>query len=99
MSKHNRKNNMEPPFDCEFCGVTFDDHDKLNKHKELHRNLPRYKCFKCDYIGKTTNLLKQHMRSHVSRKENILLSLHMNDNRENFNISDEMERNVECRFN
>lgn len=62
MVKHDRKY----VFDCEFCGIVFDSHEELAEHKVQHLSLPNYTCLWCDYIGKTTQLLKQHVKTHVS---------------------------------
>lgn len=57
---------MDPPFECDYCGIEFDDYNALREHKELHLNHPNHQCLECDFVG-MTKLLKQHMRKHVSR--------------------------------
>lgn len=56
---------MDPPFECDYCGVEFGEYVELREHKTLHSNRVHFQCLKCEYIGKTTKLLKQHMRKHV----------------------------------
>lgn len=69
MKKH-QTNKFGPPFGCEFCGIEYDKLDELNEHRTYHVNHPNYQCLECKiYMGKTTKLLKQHMRSHVSNKQ------------------------------
>lgn len=57
---------MESPFECDYCGIEFGQYKELRDHKSLHSNRVHFQCLKCEYIGKTTKLLKQHMRKHVT---------------------------------
>lgn len=66
MTAHNLSTEMKPPFDCDYCGIEFDDHETMREHKKLHLNRPSYQCLECDYIGNQSQLIKQHMRKHVS---------------------------------
>lgn len=66
---------VEPisPLECDYCGIEFDDDDELAVHKPHHLNRPKYQCLECEYCGPAPKDLKQHMRTHVSRHENVLI--------------------------
>lgn len=79
ITKHNLSTATTPPFECEYCGIEYDDHDEFKEHKRLHLTRPNCQCLECEYIGKMPKLLKQHMRKHVSEfSVHIVAFLHIN---------------------
>lgn len=69
MTRHNQSKGLEPPFQCDYCGIEFDDHGELKEHKMHHLIRSNFQCTQCEYIGRAPNHLKQHMRTHVSPNE------------------------------
>lgn len=66
MKKQHESAEMEPPFDCDYCGVEFNDFKTLIEHRELHSNRPEFQCIECDLVLKRKTAYKLHMRTHVS---------------------------------
>lgn len=65
--EHNESTEMEPPFNCDYCGHELPDYGALGEHKQLHLNRPAFECVLCEYKGTKTSNLKAHVRFHVSK--------------------------------
>lgn len=68
MKSHNVSIEMEPPFDCDYCGFEMDSYNALCEHQQLHLNRPEFECVFCDYKPNDKQRLRQHTRKHVSVK-------------------------------
>lgn len=68
MKTHKHLAEMEPPFECDCCGVEFDEYATLEEHKKRHLNRPDFQCIECDRVLKRRTAFKLHMQTHVSRK-------------------------------
>lgn len=54
---------------CEYCEFAFTDHQKLVKHKEIHRNDEKpFKCGFCMACYETYSKLKTHKNTHISQQ-------------------------------
>lgn len=60
---------MEPPFDCDYCGFELEDYKTLCEHKQLHLNRPNFECLLCETKHPDQLSLKKHMRKHVSTEQ------------------------------
>lgn len=67
MKTHNHLAEMEPPFECDYCGVEFDEFKTLEEHKMRHLNRPDFQCIECDRVLKRRTAFKLHMQTHVSQ--------------------------------
>lgn len=66
MQFHERLARKQMQVKCDYCGIYLSDSEMLSEHYTQHQNRPDYQCLKCEFIGKTSNQLKAHMRIHVS---------------------------------
>lgn len=67
LRKHHASAEMEPPFECDYCGIECDDYEALKEHKNRHLNRPDFQCIECDRVMVRKNALKLHMTTHVSQ--------------------------------
>lgn len=66
MITHGQLSGMVPPFDCDYCGNVFDDYKAFTNHRQLHLDLPKFQCLECERVVKRKQVLRIHMRVHVS---------------------------------
>lgn len=58
MKGHNVPTEMEPPFDCDYCGFELPDYEALCEHRKLHLNRPDFECVLCHYKNTKKNEFK-----------------------------------------
>lgn len=71
MEFHVRETKRKSLAKCDYCGFVLRNSELLIEHKEQHQSRPDFQCLECEFMGKTNNQLKRHMRVHVSSQEHM----------------------------